>query len=228
MQGKLFILLSFAKTNQVGKELFEMISASEYTNLPELPGVYKYFNAEGELLYVGKAKNLKKRVSSYFSKTHADRKTARLVSRISGIEFTLVDSEFDALLLENSLIKQHQPRYNINLKDDKTYPYLLITREPFPRIFPTRRRIADKGNYFGPFASVRMMKALLELFRKVFTFRSCRLALTTENIQGGKFKVCLEYHLGKSSGGKPDQPFGISKKRCWTMPKNWSSKKPSG
>lgn len=177
-----------------------MISASDYTNLPELPGVYKYFNTEGELLYVGKAKNLKKRVSSYFSKTHTDRKTSRLVSKISGIEFTLVDNEFDALLLENSLIKQHQPRYNINLKDDKTYPYLLITREPFPRIFPTRRRIAERGNYFGPFASVRMMKALLELFRKVFTFRSCRLALSPENIRGGKFKVCLEFHLGNCKG----------------------------
>lgn len=170
------------------------------THLPESPGVYRYFTAEEELVYVGKAKNLKKRVSSYFNKTLTDRKTARLVSLIRRIEYTVVDTEFDALLLENNLIKQHQPRYNINLKDDKTYPYLLITREPYPRIFPTRRRISERGNYFGPFASVRMMKALLELFKKIFTFRSCRLALTPENIQKGKFKICLEYHLGNCKG----------------------------
>lgn len=168
--------------------------------LPENPGVYQFYSKEGELLYVGKAKVLKKRVSSYFTKSFSDRKTARLVSLVHRIECTLVDTEFDALLLENSLIKQHQPRYNINLKDDKTYPYLLITKEPFPRIFPTRRRIADRGNYFGPFASVRMMKALLELFKKVFTFRSCNLSLTPGNIEKGKFKVCLEFHLGNCKG----------------------------
>jgi len=172
----------------------------DISNLPELPGVYKYFSKEGELIYVGKAKSLKKRVSSYFTKTFSDRKTARLVSLIHHLEFTIVDSEFDALLLENSLIKQHQPRYNINLKDDKTYPYLLITNEPFPKIFPTRRRILERGNYYGPFASVRMMKALLELFKKVFTFRSCNLSLTEENIEKQKFKVCLEYHLGNCKG----------------------------
>jgi len=169
-------------------------------NLPELPGVYKYFNTEGTLIYVGKAKNLKKRVSSYFNKTLTDRKTARLVSQISNIEYTLVDNEFDALLLENSLIKQHQPRYNINLKDDKTYPYLIITKERFPKIYPTRRRIAEKGNYYGPFASIRLMRAFLELFKKVFTFRSCNLALSVENINKQKFKVCLEYHLGNCKG----------------------------
>lgn len=168
--------------------------------LPELPGVYKYYASGGELIYVGKAKNLKKRVSSYFTKTLSDRKTARLVSLIDHIEFTLVDSEFDALLLENSLIKQHQPRYNINLRDDKTYPYLLITNERFPKIFPTRRRILERGNYYGPFASVRMMKALLELFKKIFTLRSCNLALSQENIDNQKFKVCLEYHLGNCKG----------------------------
>lgn len=168
--------------------------------MPESPGVYRYFTGEDELVYVGKAKNLRKRVSSYFNKTLTDRKTARLVSRIARIEYTLVDTEFDALLLENNLIKQYQPRYNINLKDDKTYPYLLITREPFPRIFPTRRRISERGNYFGPFASVRMMKALLELFKKIFTFRSCRLALSPENINRNRFKVCLEYHIGNCRG----------------------------
>lgn len=165
-----------------------------------MPGVYKYFSKEGELIYVGKAKNLKKRVSSYFTKTFNDRKTARLVSLIARIEFTLVDTEFDALLLENGLIKQHQPRYNINLKDDKTYPYLLITNDRFPKIFPTRKRILERGNYYGPFASVRMMKALLELFKKVFTFRSCNLSLSKENIANQKFKVCLEYHLGNCKG----------------------------
>lgn len=168
--------------------------------MPELPGIYKYYSFDGELLYVGKAKNLKKRVSSYFTKTFSDRKTARLVSLIDRIEFTLVDSEFDALLLENSLIKQHQPRYNINLRDDKTYPYLLITNDRFPKIFPTRRRIVERGNYYGPFASVRMMKALLELFKKIFTLRSCNLALSQENIDNQKFKVCLEYHLGNCKG----------------------------
>lgn len=170
------------------------------TNLPEQPGVYKYFSKEDELIYVGKAKNLKKRVSSYFTKTFTDRKTARLVSLINRIEFILVDTEFDALLLENTLIKQHQPRYNINLKDDKTYPYLLITNERFPKIFPTRKRIAERGNYYGPFASVRTMKALLELFKKTFTFRSCNLVLSKENIKNEKFKVCLEFHLGNCKG----------------------------
>lgn len=170
------------------------------TNLPEQPGVYKYFSKEDELIYVGKAKNLKKRVSSYFTKTFTDGKTARLVSLINRIEFILVDTEFDALLLENTLIKQHQPRYNINLKDDKTYPYLLITNERFPKIFPTRKRIAERGNYYGPFASVRTMKALLELFKKTFTFRSCNLVLSKENIKNEKFKVCLEFHLGNCKG----------------------------
>ena len=169
-------------------------------NIPENPGVYRYYDKHNELIYVGKAKNLKKRVSSYFTKTHGDRKTARLVSLIHRIEFTLVDSEFDALLLENSLIKEHQPRYNINLKDDKTYPYLLITKERFPRIFPTRRKISERGNYYGPFASVRSMKALMELFKKVFTFRSCNLALSRENVEKQKFKVCLEFHLGNCKG----------------------------
>ncbi|HPI09873.1 MAG TPA: excinuclease ABC subunit UvrC [Catalimonadaceae bacterium] len=173
---------------------------SSLTNLPEHPGVYKYFSEEGILIYVGKAKNLKKRVSSYFTKTYTDRKTARLVSQIHHIEFTLVDNEYDALLLENSLIKQHQPRYNINLKDDKSYPYLIITSERYPKIYPTRRRIADKGNYYGPFASVRMMKALLELFKKVFTFRSCNLVLSEDNVRKKKFKVCLEFHLGNCKG----------------------------
>ena len=169
-------------------------------NLPDLPGVYKYYSKEGELIYVGKAKSLKKRVSSYFTKSFTDRKTARLVSLISHLEFTLVDTEFDALLLENSLIKQHQPRYNIDLKDDKSYPYMVITNERFPKIYATRRRITERGSYYGPFASVRMLNAFLDLFKKIFTFRSCSLHLTPENIESGKFKVCLEYHLGNCKG----------------------------
>ena len=172
----------------------------DLTSIPEHPGIYKYFNSEGELIYVGKAKNLKKRVSSYFNKTYTDRKTAKLVSQIANIEFTLVDTEYDALLLENSLIKQYQPRYNINLKDDKSYPYLVITSERFPKIYPTRRRIENKGNYYGPFASLRMMKALLELFKKTFTFRNCNLALTRESVEKQKYKVCLEFHLGNCKG----------------------------
>jgi excinuclease ABC subunit C len=173
---------------------------SEIQTLPEQPGVYKYFDKEDKLIYVGKAKNLKKRVSSYFSKHSADRKTLKLVSLIQRIEYVIVHTEYDALLLENTLIKEHQPRYNINLKDDKTYPYLLITNERFPRIFPVRRRNPKWGTYYGPFASVRSMKTLLDLVRKVFGFRTCRLALSEENISKGKFKVCLEYHLGNCKG----------------------------
>jgi excinuclease ABC subunit C len=169
-------------------------------NIPEKPGVYRFFDSSGQLIYVGKAKNLKKRVSSYFSKTHHDRKTTRLVSLIRKIEFTITNTEFDALLLENNLIKEHQPRYNINLRDDKTYPYLVITKEPFPRIFPTRRKLSGRGEYFGPFPSGKMMHALLELFKKVFTFRSCKLQLTDSIIRKGSFKVCLEYHIGNCLG----------------------------
>ena len=169
-------------------------------NIPELPGIYRFLDAAGNLIYVGKAKNLKKRVSSYFSKNHSDRKTTRLVSLIRKIEFTITNNEFDALLLENNLIKEHQPRYNINLRDDKTYPYLVITKEPFPRIFPTRRKLSGRGEYFGPFPSGKMMHALLELFKKVFTFRSCKLQLTDANIRKGSFKVCLEYHIGNCLG----------------------------
>lgn len=169
-------------------------------NLPELPGIYRFFDAGGSLMYVGKARNLKKRVSSYFSKNHQDRKTLRLVSLIKNIEFTLTNNEFDALLLENNLIKEQQPRYNINLRDDKTYPWIVITREPFPRIFPTRRKLPGKGEYFGPFPSGRMMHAQLEIFRKIFTFRSCKLNLSTANIAKGNMKVCLEFHIGNCLG----------------------------
>ncbi|MCF1749551.1 excinuclease ABC subunit UvrC [Mariniradius sediminis] len=175
--------------------------ASDYNSLPDLPGVYKYFNAEQELIYVGKAKSLKKRVSSYFVKgTGLNYKTRRMVKEIQKIEITIVENELDALLLENNLIKKTQPRYNILLKDDKTYPYLLLTKEPFPRIYPTRKLIPNRGTYFGPFASVKAMNNVLELIRSIFTIRTCRLDLSAENIQAKKFKICLEYHIGNCLG----------------------------
>ena len=176
-------------------------SPTEYGLLPDLPGVYKYYNADGTLIYVGKAKSLKKRVASYFVKsTGLNHKTRRMVREIQRIEFTLVNSEFDALLLENNLIKHTQPKYNILLKDDKTYPYLLLTNEHFPSIFPTRKVIPSKGTYFGPFASVKGMKNVLELIRTLFTIRTCKLDLSPEKIAEGRYKVCLEYHIGNCLG----------------------------
>ena len=171
------------------------------SRLPEVPGVYRYFSAEEELIYVGKAKNLKKRVNSYFTnKTGVERKTARLVSLINRIEFTVVDTEYDALLLENSLIKQFQPRYNILLRDDKTYPYVIITNEEFPRIFPTRRLIKNSGTYFGPYPSGRMMHTLLDLIKQLYTIRTCSLPLNDKSIAENKFKVCLEFHIKNCKG----------------------------
>ncbi|MDF2158876.1 excinuclease ABC subunit UvrC [Algoriphagus sp. CAU 1675] len=173
----------------------------EHNNLPDHPGVYRYFNEANELIYVGKAKSLKKRVSSYFNKnTGVNLKTRRMVKEIRRIEITLVDSEFDALLLENNLIKKSQPKYNILLRDDKTYPYLLIPKENFPRIFPTRKMIPKRGTYFGPFASVKAMNNVLELIRELFTIRTCKLDLSPYKIAEGKYKVCLEYHIGNCQG----------------------------
>lgn len=173
----------------------------EHQQLPDHPGVYKYFNEANELIYVGKAKSLKKRVSSYFNKnTGVNLKTRRMVKEISRIEITLVDSELDALLLENNLIKKIQPRYNILLRDDKTYPYLLITNEHFPRIFQTRKHIPKRGTYFGPFASVKAMNNVLDLIRDLFTIRTCKLDLSPYKIDEGKYKVCLEYHIGNCQG----------------------------
>ncbi len=168
--------------------------------LPHKPGVYQYFDANETLLYVGKAKNLKKRVSSYFNKTHDSARLNMLVRRIADIKYIIVDTELDALLLENNLIKTQQPRYNINLKDDKTYPWLCIKNERFPRIFSTRRVIKDGSAYFGPYASVRAMKTLLEFSRQLFKTRTCNYALSKENIEKGKFRVCLEYHIGNCLG----------------------------
>lgn len=165
-------------------------------SLPDSPGVYKYYDKEGNLLYIGKAKNLKKRVSSYFNKSHDSRRLEVMVSKISDIQFTLVDSEIDALLLENALIKKHQPKFNINLKDDKTYPYICIKNERFPRIFPTRKPIKDGSEYLGPYASVGMMHTILDLIRALYPIRNCNLALSDQNIKAGKFKSCLEYQIG--------------------------------
>jgi excinuclease ABC subunit C len=175
---------------------FSKISSS----IPNQPGIYKYYDEKNVLLYVGKAKSLKKRVSSYFTKTFTSYKTHELVQRIHHIEFTIVNSEQDAFLLENSLIKQFQPRYNINLKDDKTYPYIVIKHEPFPRVFLTRRLIHDGSEYLGPFTSVNKVRELIEFIKQNIPLRTCKLNLTEQNIQKGKFKVCLEYHLGNCKG----------------------------
>jgi excinuclease ABC subunit C len=180
------------------------MTAAEFKNIassiPLKPGIYKYYDAKNYLLYVGKAKSLRKRVSSYFFKTFTTQKTHELVQRIVKIEFTIVNSEQDAFLLENSLIKQFQPRYNISLKDDKTYPFIIIKNEPFPRIFFTRKKIDDGSEYFGPYTSVVMVRELLDFAKYTIPLRNCKLNLTQKNIQQKKFKVCLEYHLGNCKG----------------------------
>ncbi|MGI8952755.1 MAG: excinuclease ABC subunit UvrC [Chitinophagaceae bacterium] len=168
--------------------------------IPNQPGIYKYFDAANELLYVGKAKNIRKRVASYFIKTFTNYKTHELVNRIHRIEFTIVDSEQDAFLLENSLIKQFQPKYNINLKDDKSYPYIVIKKEPFPRIFLTRKKVNDGSEYLGPFTSAGKVRELINFIRQYIPLRTCKLPLTQQNIARKKFKVCLEYHLGNCKG----------------------------
>ncbi len=168
--------------------------------IPVNPGIYKYFDNNKDLLYVGKAKSLRKRVSSYFSKTFTSYKTHELVKRIHHIEFTIVDSEQDALFLENSLIKEFQPKYNIDLKDDKSFPFIVIKREPFPRVFLTRKKINDGSEYLGPFTSVGKVRDLLNFIKQNIQLRTCKLNLTEPNIKKGKFKVCLEYHLGNCKG----------------------------
>lgn len=164
--------------------------------LPNQPGIYQYFDSTGKIIYVGKAKNLKNRVSSYFSKSQHNRKTELLVRNIAEIKHMVVETEQDALLLENNLIKKYQPRYNIRLKDDKTYPWIIIKNEEFPRVFQTRTVIRDGSAYFGPYTSILTVRTLLEFFRKLFKLRNCKLKLSEDNISQGKFKVCLEYHIG--------------------------------
>ncbi|MDK2841172.1 MAG: excinuclease subunit [Anaerophaga sp.] len=168
--------------------------------LPDDPGVYQYFDESGKIIYVGKAKNLRKRVSSYFQKVPDNAKTRILVRKIHDIRYIVVDTEEDALLLENNLIKKYQPRYNVLLKDDKSFPWIVIKNEPFPRVFSTRQIIKDGSEYFGPYTSGMMVKTLIDLFRQLYPLRTCRHALTQENILKGKFKVCLEYHLGNCKG----------------------------
>ena len=169
--------------------------------LPDKPGIYQFYDKEDRIIYIGKAKSLKKRVSSYFNKDKATGGKLRvLVRKIAEIKHIVVDSELDALLLENNLIKKYQPRYNVMLKDDKTFPWICIKNEPFPRIFPTRNVIKDGSHYFGPYASVKMMNTLLDLVRQLYPLRTCKYRLTAENIRKKKFRVCLEYHLGNCKG----------------------------
>lgn len=168
--------------------------------LPELPGIYQYFNSEGVIIYVGKAKNLRKRVSSYFSKQHTDRKTLVLVNKIAQIKHIVLESEEDALLLENNFIKKYQPRYNVLLKDDKSFPWICIKNERFPRVFYTRNVIRDGSAYFGPYTSVQMVRTILDVIRRLFPLRNCTLNLSRTNIEKKKFKVCLEYFIGNCKG----------------------------
>ncbi len=169
-------------------------------SLPNLPGVYQYYDKEGKILYVGKAKNLKKRVASYFNKNHEIGKTRVLVKKIVEIKHIVVETETDALLLENNLIKKYQPRYNIMLKDDKTYPWICIKKEPFSRIFLTRTLLKDGSEYFGPFTSVRSARALLSLIKEIYPLRTCAYNLSQQNIAGKKYKICLEYHIKNCKG----------------------------
>lgn len=169
-------------------------------NLPETPGIYQYLDSEGTIIYIGKAKNLKRRVYSYFAKEHESRKTRVLVTRIADIRYIVVNTEEDALLLENNLIKKYRPRYNVLLKDDKSYPSICVSNEYFPRVFKTRKLIRDGSTYFGPYSHVPSMMAMLELIKRLYPLRTCNLALTPENIAAGKFKVCLEYHIKNCKG----------------------------
>jgi len=177
-------------------EQFSAIS----TTIPAAPGIYKYFDASGKIIYVGKAKHLRKRVSSYFTKNKTNYKTIELVHRISKIEFTIVNNEHDAFLLENTLIKEFQPQFNIDLKDDKSYPYIVVKNEAFPRIFLTRRKIKDGSQYYGPYTSVAKVRDLLNFIKQNIQLRTCKLNLTESSIKKNKFKVCLEYHLGNCKG----------------------------
>ena len=169
-------------------------------SLPESPGVYQYVNKEDEIIYVGKAVNLKRRVSSYFNKYQTSNKVRALVKQIADIKYIVVPSEQDALLLENSLIKKHQPRYNILLKDDKTYPWICIKNEPFPRVFYTRRFVHDGSLYYGPYTYLPAMKTVLDLIHNIYGIRTCNNKLTDDAIKSGKYKVGLDYHIKKCKG----------------------------
>lgn len=182
-----------------------MQNFSEYiqgilAGLPDSPGIYQYFNADNTIIYIGKAKNLRKRVSSYFAKEHEHAKTNLLVKQIADIKYILTETELDALLLENNLIKKYQPKYNISLKDDKTYPWIVIKKERFPRVFYTRKFIRDGSSYFGPYTNFKVIGTIMELISQLFKLRNCSLLLSPENIAKEKFKVCLEYHIGNCKG----------------------------
>ena len=172
----------------------------QVNSLPEVPGVYQYYNSNDEIIYVGKAKNLKKRVSSYFNKIHDQAKTNVLVKNIATLKYIVVETEEDALLLENNLIKEYQPRYNVLLKDGKTYPSICITNETFPRVFKTRNIIRNGSQYFGPFSSNYTINSLLEIIHQLYPIRTCRLPLISDSIEKGKYKVCLQYHIHKCNG----------------------------
>lgn len=174
--------------------------ALQLQTLPDSPGVYQYYDKEGKILYVGKAKNLKKRVTSYFNKVHDNAKTNVLVKKIVEIKHIVVSSEADALLLENNLIKKLQPRYNVMLKDDKTYPWICIKKEPFSRIFPTRRMVKDGSEYFGPYTNFKTVNTILDMIKELYPLRTCNYDLSDANIKSGKYKVCLEYHIGNCKG----------------------------
>ena len=180
----------------MNQEEFIQISSK----IPVLPGIYKYFDSTDKLIYVGKAKNLKKRVSSYFNKTITNQKTIELVKKIDHIEFTIVDTEEDAFFLESSLIKEYQPHYNINLKDGKGYPYVVIKKENFSRVFFSRKKINDGSEYFGPYSSISNAREIIEFVKQIFPFRTCTLNLSPSSILKKKYKVCLEYHLGNCKG----------------------------
>ena len=186
-------------------ETNQELNTNEYlkgivSNLPERPGIYQYLNAEGTIIYVGKAKNLKRRVYSYFSKEHEPGKTRVLVSKIADIRYIVVNTEEDALLLENNLIKKYKPRYNVLLKDDKTYPSICVQNEYFPRVFKTRKIIRNGSSYFGPYSHIPSMNGVLDLIKHLYPLRTCNLNLSPENIRAGKFNVCLEYHIKKCAG----------------------------
>jgi excinuclease ABC subunit C len=188
------------KTNTKSKEDIEKHISSILSIIPEKPGCYEYFDEKGTIIYIGKAKNLKKRISSYFNKTHDNYKTQVLVKNIRDIEYIIVDNEEDALHLENNLIKQYRPRYNVMLKDDKTYPSIVIKNECFPRIFQTRNIVKDGSQYFGPYSSVYTAKIMLQMIKEIYPIRTCKLPLTPEKIAQGRYKVCLQYHIKKCKG----------------------------
>ncbi len=176
------------------------ILETKLKNLPDSPGVYQFLNENGKVIYVGKARNLKNRVRTYFQKNIPSVKTQTLISKTADLEMIITDNEIEALVLENNLIKDLKPRYNVNLKDDKSYPYIKVTNEPFPRIYPTRRIIKDGSRYFGPYTDVKTMKSALRMINQVFKIRSCKLNITDEAIEKRKFRVCLDYHIKKCDG----------------------------